>query len=113
LDKRIIKAVRDKEDRLKFYDKITESQFDKMDFTELVFRSEMLDRERYEAAKNQMIAASFTAWQMRAAQGDKTGWNKYQMKLGLSENEHIEKEEAAKVKQTAIDIIKRISGRKK
>ena len=34
-----------------------------------------------------MIAASFTAWQIRGAQGEKVNWDKYLKRLGLGKAE--------------------------
>ena len=43
----------------------------------------MLARERADTARASMITASFTAWQVRGAQGEKVSWDKYLKRLGL------------------------------
>lgn len=45
----------------------------------------MIEEEKAEAIKNQMIAASFTAWQLEA--GGKMGFAEYLRQLGLSDSE--------------------------
>jgi hypothetical protein len=68
-----------------------------MDFKELGFRSKMLEQQRGEEVKNQLIAASFAIWQYIASQGGKTNWKKYLESLGLAEKAEPISEEARKV----------------
>ena len=81
-------------------------------FEELVFRSKMLEVEKCAEIKNQLIAASFTAWQIRVSQGDKIGWNKYKNRLGLSDQKIDESDRKFAI-ETAMSIHRDLQFNKK
>jgi hypothetical protein len=68
-----------------------------MEFKELVFRSKMLEQQRGEEVKNQLIAASFTVWQYIRTRGATTTWETYLKNYGLAEKQEPISEEARKV----------------
>jgi hypothetical protein len=57
----------------------------------------MLEQQRGEEVKNQLIAASFAMWQYMATQGGKMNWQAYLENLGLAEKREPISEEARKV----------------
>jgi hypothetical protein len=69
----------------------------------------MLQRDKAEAVKNQLLAASFTAWQMLLAKGEKREWQKYASDLGLVEKARISKEERAAVAQAGYSRAEQIA----
>lgn len=85
MDRRVVRAVVEKENRLRFYDGLSEEQFDELAFKEYYFRSSQLEKEKSENLKHLLVSASYTAWQLLAAQGLNKNWGEYQRELGLIE----------------------------
>jgi hypothetical protein len=56
-----------------------------MEYGEYRFRAEMLQKNQARAIKNEMVAASFTAWQVICSQGGKIPWEQYLEMVGLAE----------------------------
>ena len=50
-----------------------------------MWRAEAIQRRKAEECKQLMTAVSFAAWQIRAAQGDRSSWGKYSKMLGFDE----------------------------
>ena len=85
---------------------MTEAEFGELDFEEFIFRLEMLTEEKRENSKQRMIAASFTAWQMRET---KTTFDEYLRIFGLAEKQgKIPKEVRRKMIDRSIAIAERI-----
>lgn len=64
----------------------TDRQIGERDFEDVVWRAEAIQRRKAEEYRQLLTAASFAAWQIRAAQGDKSSWKKYSGALGLTED---------------------------
>jgi len=85
---------------------LTEKDFDELDYSEYNFRLGMLAEEKAEALKKQMIAASFTAWQMKET--NKT-FEEYLRILGLTDKqEKIPDATKKKMIERNINIAERI-----
>lgn len=68
-----------------------------------------IEKEKSEAIKNQLIAASFNAWQMGSALSEKRNWNQYLKLLGLTEKtEPIPEERKKEIAAQAHKIAERI-----
>jgi len=99
------------ENDLRFYDRLTVDQFDKMEFSEYVFRSEMLQKQQAQALKDGLYYASFAAWQVLQSKGLKMGWIKYSESLGITDKKtpHLSSDEKADAISAAINIHNRIT----
>ena len=85
-----------------------------MDYAEYRFRADALAQQKAQAYKDQMIAASFTAWQIGRQNGLKTDWEKYLSALGLGKDkEKMDIEEKSIAINAALDIHQRIANRGK
>jgi hypothetical protein len=104
----VVRAVESKENGLRFHDRLSEREFDDLNFSTYLFRSGQLEHRRAEEIRSQLIAASFTAWQMLTAQGLKQGWNEYLSLLGLSESDSMGREAGRRMADKAITIAERI-----
>lgn len=88
---------------------MTESETKELEFSEFCFRAEMIDRDKADKVRYQMIAASYTAWQQISAQGGKMNWIEYLDALGLSEKPRTIGKEAKKAMiDRALNIADRI-----
>jgi hypothetical protein len=100
------------ENDLRYHDRLTVDQFDKMEFSEFVFRSEMLQKQQAQALKDSLYSASFAAWQvLRQSKGLKMGWIKYSESLGITDKKtpHLSSDEKADAISAAINIHNRIT----
>lgn len=84
---------------------LTSKQFDNIELEHIFFVRDMLLRRQTDAAKERMIAASYTAWQMQTS--CKLSFGDYLKKLGLIESEKISKDE----KQELIDRARKTAER--
>ena len=73
-----------------------------------MFRGEYLQKQKDESFKNQLIAASFTAWQMLASQGLKDNWRRYLKKLNLIDEVKVTKEQLKKEVENAMENVQRL-----
>ena len=73
-----------------------------------MFRGEYLQKQKDEGFKNQLIAASFTAWQMLASQGLKDNWRRYLKKLNLIDEVKVTKEQLKKEAEKAMENVQRL-----
>jgi len=100
---------------IRFFDRLSLAELHNAAFGEIVFRIKMLIKTKYENSKNELIAASFTAWQMLAAQGSEITWQQYIKMLGLSDSKSIDaetKKQIAKKSYAIADMIARSGGKK-
>ena len=63
---------------------MTNKELGELDYDEFVFRSKMLAEEKSEKLRQQMIAASFTAWQLKDT---KKTFDEYLRALGLADKQ--------------------------
>jgi len=76
-----------------------------MEFAEYRFRADALQAQRAQAVREQMTAATFTAWQMYRTQGGKMAWGKYLDAMGLgAPRERVAKEEKDEALEAAASI---------
>jgi len=76
---------------VRFTDNLTEAQIDNMPYIDIVFRSAYMLKERLRISKNQLVAASFNAWQsMSIHVKQMPTWPKYLKNLGLSDAPDVE-----------------------
>ena len=86
---------------------------DGLQYENLLFRSVCILRVKEEAFKNQLIASSFSAWQMLSAKGlIKDSWRDYLSRLQLLDKEELYegqlKEEYNQAMLNAQKIIERV-----
>ena len=86
---------------------MTARQLETMEYGEYVFRAGMLAKRQVQAAKEKLIAASFTAWQMISFQGGKIPWRRHLEAVGLLEPKRLTKKELAETTET----VKRIAAK--
>ena len=108
----------DFEDNVRFHDKLSEDEIDKLPYNEIVFRGNFIYRRREEEFKNGLIFSSFSSWQILSAQGHvKVEWQDYARRLNLIEKEIIEKgslrQDFTKGLQNAEKILNRLKKIKK
>lgn len=86
-----------------------------MDFSEYNFRADYLINKKFDDNKNNLIYASFTAWQIGCQNGLKIGWKKYLSELNLAEKSKITEEEKQELTETSKRILMKIGkyGKKK
>lgn len=87
---------------------MTEYQFDKMEFREYLFLADYLNDKKKEEIKNDMIKASFTAWQIGRFQGLKTSWEQYIRMLGLNDTPEIDEKQARETSAVGLRILKKL-----
>lgn len=75
-----------------------------MQYDELSFRAERIQQDRERRHREELIAASFNAYQLLRAQVEKLPpWDKYLKSLGLVESKKVSEEQVAH----EIDVAKR------
>ena len=82
-----------------------------MDFSEYVFVRDMIAEDRARTIRDQMTAASFTAWQIHCSNGGKKSWKKYAEEMGLLEKKTVSRSEREAAIKTALEIQERLNGR--
>lgn len=65
-------------------------------------------RQRIEAERRELIAASFTAWQLSLYQGNKEKWEDYKKHLGLSDEKKMTSKEREEKAKQALSIAEKI-----
>ena len=75
-------------------------------FSDFIFCSEQIETEKAETLKNNLISASFTAWQLGAGNG-KT-FPDHLKALGLGDQENINPESKTKIAKSAIERAEKI-----
>jgi hypothetical protein len=87
--------------------KLSERQFEELDFVELLFWYDSLDREKVLRQREQMTAAAFTAYLSGAGAGK--SWDVFLRGLGLAEKvKPLTKEAKKKIIQKSRSIADRI-----
>ena len=81
----MVQYVEEREKAVRYHNNYTEKLLDEALFSEVIFQSEMIENIKLEKIKYQMIAASFTAWQMGAGKGK--AFNEYIKKFNLLESD--------------------------
>lgn len=95
---------------------MSEENFRKMRFSELVFQSKMLNSYKSERFRNEMIASAFVGWQYLMAQGEKRSFSDYLSNLGLSDKDYKmtaeeKKRTIAKAYETGSRVMKLFKGK--
>lgn len=95
---------------------MSKENFTKMKFSELVFQSRMLDSQKAERFKNQLIAGAFVGWQYLMAQGEKGNFSDYLNNLGLSDKDdkltvEDKKKIVAEAYETGARVMKMFKGK--
>jgi hypothetical protein len=109
-------SIRDREDEVRFHDRLTEDQFNALPYEEITFRERMIGKKRAEDVREKMLVVSFGAWQQLRYKGLKMGWPKYVKALELDPRQKrtIDKDEKVDLYKKALDIHERLKkGRKK
>lgn len=104
----MVREVEARENRLRFHDRLTEKQFDECVYSEYHFRSVELEKQR----TDNMLFASFTAWQMLASQGMEKTWQEYKKMLGLSDEVDMGKAAEKNRIKRALAVAERIRSRR-
>ncbi len=85
---------------------MTERAFDKLEYSEFLFRLGMIGEYKAEEIRNQLTASAFTAWQLN---GIKITFQDYLKKMGLGEKEiKLSKEEKEIITQRSISLAEKI-----
>lgn len=79
-----------------------------MEYTEIIFRGRYITKQRKETFDNGMIFSAFNAWQVLAAKGLKTPWEKYLVDLGLKKKNKLTKQQLEIEARIAMQNVDRI-----
>jgi hypothetical protein len=87
-----------------------------MRFSEIAFQSRMIEADKAERFKNQMICSAFEGWQYLMAQGEKGTFSDYLNNIGLSDKDdkltaEDKKKIAAKAYETGERVMKMFKGK--
>lgn len=109
-------SIVDREDEIRFHDRLTADAFDALPYEDLVFRERMIGKKKAETVREQMTATSFAAWQLLRYKGLKITWPKYLKNLGLdpTQKRRLNKEEKVETYKQTLALHERLKkGRKK
>lgn len=80
-----------------------------MEYQEILFHGEYLQKEQVRIYKERLTAASFNAWQNISSKTDKIGsWQKYLKSLRLSDEPKLSKEDLKREADHAMENVNRI-----
>jgi hypothetical protein len=91
--------------------RLTEKDFDKLEYSEILFMSKMLGKEEAKRNRELKAATAFSVWIQVAKEGDR--FDKFLKDLGLMEKEKKPNEKALKHASKLMNRIKAMSKRKR